>query len=822
MPTDSDTLDTLKRQHWTSVIGLLWGVVALGLWTGWLYVFTRSWEGLTPPVILGGVLTLTLLALAGWQAQVGLSARRAPAAAEGILHRQRRAVAFVLFAVAIVLLLLVIWLASQQGFVASFPEFSSGLVLTLIGLGAGIALLVEPRAEWTQERLLQGLIARRQVLMVALGIAGIAFAALAVSLWLLLEFRPAFPEIVASVLVGLVLLGGAAFLFGYAGMPLGPAEMRSLVLTVGGLVGLVIALLAIIRAWVWWNEVFAAGITAWRGEQAWRLWACFYGELLGLAIIFGSLLLGRADIRVNPTLRRLLFGYNTVLTGLLLLAVLVVFNVTVYACYPYTFEWTKAGLYSLSEQSKNTLNALQEPVTIYVLMSERQEVYQDVHTLLQNVQSYTNRVQVEYVAPDLQPKYYKTLVERFPKLTAENRAGGGRGLLIVYGADTGKGPPPPNAFIPAASLSGDTPVGEGGVAREFKGESLLMTELRFLAKGGMRPTVYFTQDNGEYDIANSTTRNGAGLFVEYLRTQRYEVKGLKWGPPELKAPGELSVYAKEVPKDAMAVVISRPTTPFSKEALAALGKYLDGKGKLLYLSNILYDPNNYTLVETGLEDFLRKYGVEVGRGYLLHIPTQRGDVPIVSQAVTPAESNNPIALRFKDFPILVERARPIRPLPGAGGYRGEVILEVGPPYTRLFWEETDLKTLANVVAYSNSLIQDPQEVFKRASRKPIPVGVAVTSRKDQPTLVAYGDATMASNEGDPQVSRNPFYYPLMVSSLEWLAGRPENIGIPPRKSNYYSVPPEKISFQGLVLLPTGLILLGLLGFGAGVWVVRRR
>ncbi len=81
---------------------------------------------------------------------------------------------------------------------------------------------------------------------------------------------------------------------------------------------------------------------AWQGDVGWHLWLCAYVELIGLALMFASLMLAKADIRSNVVLRRTLYGYNAFLTGLLLLAVLVVLNIVLFALFPGSFEWSKS------------------------------------------------------------------------------------------------------------------------------------------------------------------------------------------------------------------------------------------------------------------------------------------------------------------------------------------------------------------------------------------------------------------------------------------------------------------------------------------------
>src|SRR5207249_7648400 len=105
---------------------------------------------------------------------------------------------------------------------------------------------------------------------------------------------------------------------------------RLMVLTIGGLSGLVTVLLIglTLPYFEWWN-VFVGGVESWRKEW-WRVGITMLALFGGLALMFASLQLARADERSSPGLRRLLYGYNAVLTGRLVLAILVVLNVSTY------------------------------------------------------------------------------------------------------------------------------------------------------------------------------------------------------------------------------------------------------------------------------------------------------------------------------------------------------------------------------------------------------------------------------------------------------------------------------------------------------------
>ena len=143
-------------------------------------------------------------------------------------------------------------------------------------------------------------------------------------------------------------------------------------------------------AFLWRDEVFG-GMRAWQGDRGWHLWLCAYVELIGLGLMFTSLLLARTDIRSSAVLRRVLYGYNAVLTGLLLLAMLVVLNIVLFALFPFSFEWSKSrGAHTLSTSTKNLLNNLREPTTIYVFLP-RNMLDVELRNFLDNCQSQSTK-----------------------------------------------------------------------------------------------------------------------------------------------------------------------------------------------------------------------------------------------------------------------------------------------------------------------------------------------------------------------------------------------------------------------------------------------
>src|SRR6266481_1258064 len=384
---------------------------------------------------------------------------------------------------------------------------------------------------------------------------------------------------------------------------------RLMVLTIGGLSGLVTVLLIglALPYFEWWN-IFVGGVESWRKEW-WRIGITMLALFGGLALMFASLQLARADERSSPGLRRLLYGYNAVLTGLLVLAISVVLNVSTYvtqipawgAFFSKPSDWTASNIFTLSTESRNVLASVDKPVKVYVLLAKRDPFYNEVETLMSNVRAVNRKIEVEYVPPDSRPATADELIRKYELPDS-------MGILVVYG----EGPRPDHEFIPTDEL-GNRGL-RTGEKLTFNGENALITKLTQLSEGKSRAIVYFTQGAGELELKDTARTPDRGLAVlsERLEKANYQVRELRLDDPTFKA----------VPDDAAVVVIARPSRPLSPAAISALRSYLgpakkDGKqGKLIVLMDVVTNRDG-TIVQTGLEPFLAEYGVQVNNDRIL-------------------------------------------------------------------------------------------------------------------------------------------------------------------------------------------------------------
>jgi|GEM_PF-301991 len=862
--TPNVELQRLLRDRRTLAIGLVWGGLVLLIFGFWFAANDRDALKIVSYLAFAVALCLavTLFAVRGGAGE--------PEQRLTKLRPQQRAVGLILQAVGAVLFLIGVWLVFSE----RLQGIAEGGGLALVGLIAavtGYRMVVKPKVP-LHDRIITVLGNNQKPVGLGLFIVGALCMLLGLYLRIKTKPNPAVNEPVAQAVkedgdktqpatipdpAGFPQWAGLLFL-GMIGVGSGlrlylakESNIRIMVLIVGGCTGLVIALMTLAQMWIW-RETLTGGLPAWRGENGWRIWLCVYLELFGLGLMFGSFMLAKTDIRVNPVLRRVLYGYNAIFTGLLLIAFLAILNVFVYAIYPMTYDWSAdRGVYNISDSTKGILEKLNEPTTIYVLVSPRApRLYKDVKTLLDNCRTVSDKLSVEYISPDKDLYKYETLARRYPEILPEAKVAReteiiGRGLLIVYGRDSDnpKDKPPPNAFIASNKLFEERG-GFRGAPRTyiFQGEKVLRSELKFLTQGRKKIKVYLLQGNEELETRGSrrATRGsnfdlpmsvlGVAFLIDRLRNENYEVQGLTFGigkddvdmkyisPKDKKA---------DIPEDADIVVLPGPSAPIPKTTLDALERYLQrDTGRLIVMLDVVVDRKYTEMVTTGIEELLKKHNVLVGKDYVFRVPFEGGGSPdpFFVVATTPRDSGNKLAGKYVDSAFPLKSVRVVRPGTESPSFRAETILEVTrlrrPVLQEIFWAEDSLRALDDSRTFILELLKKgEEELVAKVSRDPIPVGVAVKDKEDRPRMVVFGDAEMAS-DGVMAGPLRDVYFDLFVSTLNYLAARPD-VGALPKPPKLFTLGPM-VPTTPLTFLPAWLMCLGIFGLGLGMWVVRRR
>ena len=176
-------------------------------------------------------------------------------------------------------------------------------------------------------------------------------------------------------------------------------RLRILMLIVLGGAGLLTALLGFVLPFCAspltvtdYRGIFSGGVSKWRQrENVWPLIRCASALLGGLVLMFFGLIQARAFERTSPNLRRLLYGYNAVLSSLLLILIMILVNMLPYASvWPFSYanesiDWTRTGLHSLHEATINVVAGLKQPVKVYALGSSSDPIMKDMTNLLEQL-----------------------------------------------------------------------------------------------------------------------------------------------------------------------------------------------------------------------------------------------------------------------------------------------------------------------------------------------------------------------------------------------------------------------------------------------------
>lgn len=608
---------------------------------------------------------------------------------------------------------------------------------------------------------------------------------------------------------------------------------RLMVLTIGGLSGLVTVLLIglALPYFEWWN-IYMGGVESWRKEW-WRIGVTMLALFGGLALMFASLQLARTDERSSAGMRRLLYGYNAVLTGLLVLAILVALNVSTYvsqipawgAFFSKPGDWTASSLFTLAPASKNLIASIDQPLNVYVLLTEADPFRSEVKTLMGNCRAANSRFEWDPVSPESR---------RAAELVRKYELPDIMGLLIVYGKEGSE----QHEFIFREELGTADRMSPNKFS--FEGENALITKIRLLTEGKSRAVVYFSQGEGELGLKETNSAapdRGLALLVERLEKANYQVKELRLDDPTLD----------RIPEDAAIVVVARPSLALSQKALKSLDVYMNPtakdakKGKLVVLMDVVTNRDG-SMIQTGFEPFLQQFSVKVNDDRLLIFPNNLTDFPLQNLVLANPAGRNPLAVAFQRERFLFTDVRTLQIVPSdpnnpfnrysADAFlvgRERITLLEKPPF-----HADPAKYLIDMLKGAETEDKLRQELQSLLTKTPPIVAAAVTEPKEpaaegdpharlrtkqEPRMVVFGDASWVANK---EISQ-PGNFELFVSILNWLRERPE-IGqmAEPKERKFFSLSTSPEGVTRLQWLPGFLICLAIVGLGGGIWIVRRR
>lgn len=500
--------------------------------------------------------------------------------------------------------------------------------------------------------------------------------------------------------------------------------------------------------------------------------AWIWGNLLvGVVLLAVALAAGldslRERLRSGEARRASRYGTAAVFSTLLGIAILGMLGFLA-ARNPIRFDWSEAGIHSLSEQTRNVLGGLEQEVdvTAFVTPGEAGQV----RDLLDRYAYESPKFRVEYADPTARPDLVEKLGVSPEKL--------GRGVVRV-------------------AIAGES------VELDELDEEKLTNALVKLTRQGTKK-VYFLEGHGERPLAGEAGdgKEGFSRAANALRNENYQVEAL------------LLAQKGEVPDDADVVVLAGPTRPLLDEERAALERYLERKGSLL----VLLDPRTRADLEADLE----RFGVSIGSDVV--VDRLQG---MFGRAATPFAgeyASHPITGGLREV-TLFHVARSVRPTEAAGGRFAEIVktspdswaerdLEAFFGEGRAELAETDLRGPVSLAVAGRPIVAGAEEDAEPAPH----AGIEPEKRTEGPRLVVVGDSDFASN----QLLDGYRNKDLFVNSVNWLLGDVEAIAVRPNTSR-----PSRVELStrqlstirtlALFVLPEAIAFLGVYA-----WWSRRR
>lgn len=619
--------------------------------------------------------------------------------------------------------------------------------------------------------------------------------------------------------------------------------VRFLVVAWGGGIGVATTLLGMGLPFLNYAEIFGGGLVEWRKHPK-ELLLTTTLLLGGIILAFLSLIAAKGTERESVTMRRILYGANTLITTVLLFAILGLINVLSFVnlgrfdFFNSTFDYTESSLYTLSSGTKDLLQSLDQPVLVYMMIPESTLIGGESKTLLDNCKALAPKDAFAWqsVSRDRDQSELSKLEKKFQIPDA-------LGFLVVYGAEGGK---QQHDFIPYDKLYSTpqrsmNPADESSSNFSYLGEDVLRKSIITLKEGKTESKLYFTSGNGELTIADTSSPSleGIGMITEQLAKTNYKTETLVFD-------SKLTT----IPNDAEVVIIARPKTDPAPEAIQALREFLTRsvggkKGKAVILLDTEKTRLGSKVTWTplpNLKALLAEFQVQVGDNQLINARLRPSTNLF---AKTNESSRNKVAMAFNQSIMtnfMLDSARTVSPFPQnpsappRTAFQVEDVLLVPSGQLRVFTESDPSLDPGELV---RDLLGRPEELVKRLSQPFYSVGVFVSdpgtgvenvpghermATDAKPRLAVFGDASWISNKYfNSQYGENN--YNLFYSTLSWLKDRAD-VGEKPkgseRKTYNLAMTAGSPEFSRLKWMPLWLMLSSVGLLGGAVWVVRRR
>jgi len=464
--------------------------------------------------------------------------------------------------------------------------------------------------------------------------------------------------------------------------------------------------------------------------------------ILGLVLV-GLFVVGRPEqVKRTLTGRTARYGGSATLMSVALIGILVLVNFLGNRHHK-RFDLTASKEFSLSPQTIQILAGLEEPVEITAFFTASYYYRQEADDLITEYRYHTDKLSYQVIDPELQPG-----VARQYGITRD-------GTMLFQQADRRQ-----EVYYPDE--------------KSITSAILKVTQAE-------TKTIYFITGHKEHD-PQGTDQGSYSAVRQALLDENYQVSMLN-----------LATITDTVPLDAAALIVAAPQVSFSDKEAETLRAYLDGGGKVMFLT----DP---TLPNVLGNDYLAKWGFSL-RDDLVVDPVNA----FFGDYLTPLAAQYPYSAITKDlggltsfFPV-ARSIEPMAELPD--GVATSRLIET----SKDSWGETDLQNRQ----LSNDKSADAQG--------PLVLGISAEMTDSGGRLVVFGDSDFAADEVLNTVSGALGNKDLFLNAANWLTEEEILISISSKPTDVRQITPLT-GIQQRLILYSSIGILPLVVIIAGVWV----
>ena len=478
-----------------------------------------------------------------------------------------------------------------------------------------------------------------------------------------------------------------------------------------------------------------------------NIWGTFNITLLvaGGVLLLAGLVFNYKDIINYFSGRTAKLGANTAVLTLAVLAILSVINI--FGFYKHKrFDVTAEQINSLSDQTRRIVSGLPKDVKVIKFAKTEDPVLRD---RMREFRDLSKRISYEFVDPELRPE-----------VAQEYKLQGQQSLVTIVSSGT-------------------------------RTERLTTTDEQSLVNAIIKvtrdklKTICFVEGHDEKPL-NGSDADGLSTVERVLKNENYETKQIN-----------LISTSNQVPAECAVLVIAGPKKGFLPQETAAIGKYLDGSGKVF----LMIDPDT----DPQLGELLKTWNIEVGNNTVI-------DTSAAAQ-LSGFGAGAPVVRSYAQHPITKEMMRVatlfprVRSVKAGSAAKGDLSITEILKTSENSWAETELK--GNEAKFDEGKdIKGPISICVAASR---------TVGDNEARLVVIGDSDFATNARIPFVGNGDLFF----NTINWLAQDEDLISIRPKSATNRSITLTESQQRNILVLTILLMPLAVIGMGTYIWWKRR-